>query len=34
MTNAGQTCVGIERVYVAAPVYDPFVAKVVGRPGR
>ena len=25
MTNAGQTCVGIERVYVAAPVYDEFV---------
>jgi succinate-semialdehyde dehydrogenase/glutarate-semialdehyde dehydrogenase len=29
MTNAGQTCVGIERVYVAAPVYDAFVSKVV-----
>ncbi len=25
MTNAGQTCIGIERVYVAAPVYDSFV---------
>jgi acyl-CoA reductase-like NAD-dependent aldehyde dehydrogenase len=31
MTNAGQTCVGIERVYVAAPVYDAFVSKVVDR---
>jgi acyl-CoA reductase-like NAD-dependent aldehyde dehydrogenase len=24
-SNAGQTCIGIERVYVAAPVYDRFV---------
>src|SRR6185312_1053522 len=31
MTNAGQTCVGIERVYVAAPVYDEFLGKVVER---
>jgi acyl-CoA reductase-like NAD-dependent aldehyde dehydrogenase len=31
MTNAGQTCVGIERVYVAEPVYDEFVSKVVER---
>jgi succinate-semialdehyde dehydrogenase/glutarate-semialdehyde dehydrogenase len=31
MTNAGQTCVGIERVYVAAPVYDQFVEKVVAK---
>ncbi|MCU1615743.1 MAG: NAD-dependent aldehyde dehydrogenase, partial [Frankiales bacterium] len=28
MSNAGQTCIGIERVYVAAPVYDAFVAEV------
>ena len=28
MSNAGQTCIGIERVYVAAPVYDRFVAEV------
>ncbi|MGE5829026.1 MAG: aldehyde dehydrogenase family protein, partial [Micromonosporaceae bacterium] len=34
MTNAGQTCIGIERVYVAAPVYDAFLAKVVDRAGR
>ncbi|ORW23605.1 aldehyde dehydrogenase family protein [Mycobacterium palustre] len=27
--NAGQICVSIERVYVEAPVYDEFVAKVV-----
>jgi acyl-CoA reductase-like NAD-dependent aldehyde dehydrogenase len=25
MSNAGQTCIGIERVYVAEPVYDEFV---------
>ncbi|MBX6752583.1 MAG: aldehyde dehydrogenase family protein, partial [Micromonosporaceae bacterium] len=31
MTNAGQTCIGIERVYVAAPVYDSFVDKVATR---
>ena len=29
MTNAGQACVSIERCYVAAPVYDRFVDKVV-----
>jgi len=34
MTNAGQTCVGIERVYVTAPVYDEFVAKVVEKAGK
>jgi aldehyde dehydrogenase (NAD+) len=28
LSNAGQTCIGIERVYVAAPVYDAFVAEV------
>ena len=27
--NAGQTCAGVERVYVEEPVYDEFVAKVV-----
>jgi acyl-CoA reductase-like NAD-dependent aldehyde dehydrogenase len=31
MTNAGQTCIGVERVYVAAPVYDQFVSKVVDK---
>ena len=34
MTNAGQTCVGIERVYVTAPVYDAFVAKLVEKAGK
>jgi acyl-CoA reductase-like NAD-dependent aldehyde dehydrogenase len=33
-TNAGQTCIGIERVYAVEPVYDAFVAKVVERAGR
>ena len=27
--NSGQTCVGTERIYVEAPVYDEFVSKVV-----
>ncbi|WP_045742435.1 aldehyde dehydrogenase family protein [Actinoplanes rectilineatus] len=31
MTNAGQTCVGIERVYAVAPVYDRFVEAVVAK---
>jgi len=34
MANAGQTCIGIERVYAVAPVYDRFVEKVVERAGR
>jgi acyl-CoA reductase-like NAD-dependent aldehyde dehydrogenase len=29
MSNAGQTCTGIERAYVHQQVYDQFVAKVV-----
>jgi aldehyde dehydrogenase (NAD+) len=29
MSNAGQTCIGVERVYVHAKVYDAFVAKVL-----
>jgi acyl-CoA reductase-like NAD-dependent aldehyde dehydrogenase len=41
MQNAGQTCISTERVYVEAPVYDEFVAKVTekvrglrqGKPG-
>jgi len=28
MGNAGQTCVGIERAYVAEAVYEPFVARL------
>jgi acyl-CoA reductase-like NAD-dependent aldehyde dehydrogenase len=31
MTNAGQTCIGIERVYAVAPVYDEFVAAVTAK---
>jgi acyl-CoA reductase-like NAD-dependent aldehyde dehydrogenase len=34
MTNAGQTCVGIERVYVADAVYDRFLPKLVERASR
>ncbi|SNS52981.1 aldehyde dehydrogenase family protein [Rhodococcoides kyotonense] len=28
MGNAGQTCAGVERIYVAAPVYEKFVDKL------
>jgi acyl-CoA reductase-like NAD-dependent aldehyde dehydrogenase len=31
MQNGGQTCISIERVYVEAPVYDEFVAKVAAK---
>jgi len=31
LTNAGQSCVGIERVYVAAPVYDAFLQRLVDK---
>jgi acyl-CoA reductase-like NAD-dependent aldehyde dehydrogenase len=31
MSNAGQTCVGVERVYVHERVYDDFVAKTVAK---
>jgi len=34
LTNAGQTCVGIERVYVADAVYDAFLTRLVERAGR
>ncbi|MEU7755315.1 aldehyde dehydrogenase family protein [Micromonospora sp. NPDC049101] len=34
MTNAGQTCIGIERVYAVDSVFDAFVDKVVTRAGR
>jgi succinate-semialdehyde dehydrogenase/glutarate-semialdehyde dehydrogenase len=30
-TNAGQTCIGIERVYVVDQVHDAFVAKLVAK---
>jgi acyl-CoA reductase-like NAD-dependent aldehyde dehydrogenase len=31
MMNSGQTCISVERVYVEAPVYDEFVAKVTAK---
>jgi acyl-CoA reductase-like NAD-dependent aldehyde dehydrogenase len=31
MSNSGQICVSVERVYVEAPVYDEFVAKLTER---
>ncbi|MFF0171482.1 aldehyde dehydrogenase family protein [Micromonospora profundi] len=34
MTNAGQTCIGIERVYAVDPIFDAFVDKVVAKAGR
>ncbi|MDN4472632.1 aldehyde dehydrogenase family protein [Demequina zhanjiangensis] len=34
MGNSGQTCVGVERVYVAESVKDSLVAKVVARAER
>jgi acyl-CoA reductase-like NAD-dependent aldehyde dehydrogenase len=34
MTNAGQTCVGIERVYVVGEAYEPFLRKVVEKSSR
>jgi acyl-CoA reductase-like NAD-dependent aldehyde dehydrogenase len=33
-SNSGQVCVSIERVYVEAPVYDEFVAKLTDKVGR
>jgi acyl-CoA reductase-like NAD-dependent aldehyde dehydrogenase len=34
MFNAGQACASVERVYVEAPVYDEFVAKLTEAVGR
>ena len=31
MFNSGQVCVSVERVYVEAPVYDEFVAKLTDK---
>ena len=31
LTNAGQTCIGIERIYVVDAVHDAFVAKLVEK---
>jgi acyl-CoA reductase-like NAD-dependent aldehyde dehydrogenase len=33
MNNSGQVCISVERVYVEAPVYDEFVAKVKDNVG-
>ncbi len=33
-TNAGQACVGIERAYVAAAVYDDFLSRVIAHARR
>ncbi|MEU8262437.1 aldehyde dehydrogenase family protein [Micromonospora sp. NPDC048999] len=34
LTNAGQTCIGIERVYAVDQVFDAFVDRVVTKAGR
>ena len=34
MSNAGQTCVGIERVYVTEKVYDEFVATLTAKASK
>ena len=34
MANAGQTCIGIERVYVTDRVYDAFLAALTDKAGR
>ena len=34
MSNAGQTCVGVERVYVAESVYDSFLGRLTDRVAR
>jgi acyl-CoA reductase-like NAD-dependent aldehyde dehydrogenase len=34
MSNGGQMCVAVERVYVEAPVHDAFVGRVVEEVGR
>jgi aldehyde dehydrogenase (NAD+) len=34
LSNAGQTCIGIERVYATEKVYDAFVAEVTRQVGK
>jgi aldehyde dehydrogenase (NAD+) len=34
LSNAGQTCAGVERVYAVASVYDEFVARVTREAGK
>ncbi len=31
MSNAGQTCIGIERIYVAGEVYQPFLERLTSK---
>lgn len=31
MSNAGQTCIGVERVYVHESVFDPFMAEIMAQ---
>ena len=31
LSNAGQTCIGVERVYVVEPVYHTFLEKLAER---
>ncbi|MCA1711747.1 MAG: aldehyde dehydrogenase family protein [Actinobacteria bacterium] len=34
MANAGQTCIGIERIYVTERVYDDFLARLTSKAGK
>jgi acyl-CoA reductase-like NAD-dependent aldehyde dehydrogenase len=34
MSNAGQTCVGVERIYVVESVYDPFLGKLTDKAAK
>jgi acyl-CoA reductase-like NAD-dependent aldehyde dehydrogenase len=34
MNNAGQVCISVERVYVEAPVYEDFIARVTEKVSR
>ncbi|MEO5873530.1 MAG: aldehyde dehydrogenase family protein [Streptosporangiaceae bacterium] len=34
MSNAGQTCVGVERIYVVEGVYEEFLGKLTEKAGR
>jgi acyl-CoA reductase-like NAD-dependent aldehyde dehydrogenase len=34
MNNGGQVCISVERVYVEAPIYDDFVARVADKVGK
>jgi acyl-CoA reductase-like NAD-dependent aldehyde dehydrogenase len=34
MSNAGQTCIGVERVYATEKVYDEFLATLTDKAGR